>query len=594
MNTPLRATSAKSKFLEISQLLLSYETVRACRSVLVVLAILAATPQADALEEIVFEDIFGRRLNEGGMTLVDWEGQIANPAIQIFVRPPSDAAFPATATLSAAEPRLYFNLPSAATVAGPSKSLSFPNASPVPVFISIFPDRDISDESHELSITFTASGGARRTQRLAVAVIDQDKIRSNAFAVQLDFSKDKTGFFDAADKRAIVRQAAEDWAYFFSGMNLGSVAANTEQTFIWNSDGFTGGGYVRNTSAYTGYLLYAYGIDQPAPPYRSGGESSLAGGFQRAGGKQLPLRRSGGTEIEVKGNYNTLGWHLATSDDDWWKASNLVNVQNDLYSIAHHEIGHALIFHPGHTTFGKFKTAGKIDDPRVVAYHGSSLPVDSTDHLDGIVDRLSKKGAFGYEYYGSVPPRRWTITKLDLLVAQAVGYELRETSAFAPLMIAQAAAGRGALGVRYSQQLHASGGIPFYRWSLATGSLPDGLVFDSFTGRIEGVPTSLGTFAFAIELRDYDAVTPPVVQNLSIRIEENPFLIIGVEKVEGAAVVKFTTVSGRSYRVECSDELGSGAWRVLADGIAGMGGIVSVSDEDAVNVPERFYRAIEF
>src|SRR5687768_12527769 len=86
------------------------------------ISLLLALPfNARALNELIFEDNFGRRLNERGMVLVDWEGQIANPAIRIFVRPPSDATFPASAVISGTESRLYFDLPSQATGSGPNK-----------------------------------------------------------------------------------------------------------------------------------------------------------------------------------------------------------------------------------------------------------------------------------------------------------------------------------------------------------------------------------------------------------------------------------------------------------------------------------------
>ena len=336
--------------------------------------LIALAPRASALNEIIFEDIFGRALNARGMVLVDWEGQIANPAIKIFVRPPSDATFPATAAISSTQPRLYFDLPSTATANGPAKTLSFPNSTPVSVLVSIYPDRDTSDENHTLSITFTAAGGAQRTQTLAVRVIDQDKAQPSLFAVTMDFTKDQTGFFNVAARRDIVRQVAEDWAYFFTGMNLDLVPAGAEQTFIWNPTGFINGNYTTNSSAYRGFLLYAYGISAASPPYRSGGEPSFAGGFQASGGSALPLKRSGGMEIEIKGNFNTLGWYLTTGDDDWWIASNFGNEQNDLASIAHHEIGHSLIFNPSHTLFGTFKTNGEIDDADVVDYVGNPVP----------------------------------------------------------------------------------------------------------------------------------------------------------------------------------------------------------------------------
>ena len=556
--------------------------------------LLALAPQVSALNEMVFEDIFGRRLNEQGMVLVDWEGQIANPAIRIFVRPPSDATFPASAVISGTEARLYFDVPSQATASGPSKTLSFPNAAPVPVRISIFPDRDATPENHTLTVVFTANGGAQRTQTLASRVIDQDQAQTPPpFAVIVDFSRDQTGFFNQAARRDIVRQAAEDWTYFFAGMNLDLVAAGAEQTFIWNSNGFTGGQYVTNAAAYRGFLLYAYGIDQASPPYRSGGEPSFAGGFQRSGGTALPLKRSGGTEIEIKGNFNTLGWYLTIGDGDWWRASNLGHEQNDLYSIARHEIGHALIFNPAHTRFGNFKSAGSVNDAAVVAYHGSAPAVDASDHLNGALDRLSRKGAFGYEYFGDVPARRWLITKLDLLVAQAIGYTLRATSPFAPLAIGTTALPRGAVGDYYSQMLAATGGIPFYEWAITSGALPGGLTLDSFTGAIRGNPTVTGTFNFTVRLRDYDTATTPVTRMLSIRVEATP-LRIETERSGANMLVHFTTIAGRTYRIEYKDDLPDAEWSVLAANVAGTGSTITITDTGSANLPKRFYRALEF
>ncbi len=553
---------------------------------------LALAPRASALNPIGFEDIFGRSLSARGMTLVDWEGQIANPAIKIFLRPPSDATFPATAVISSTQPRLYFDLPSTATATGPSKTLSFPNATPVPVLVSIYPDRDTLDENHTLSVTFTANGGAQRTQTLGAHVIDQDKALPNLFAVTLDFSKDLTGFFGDAAKRNIVRQAAEDWAYFFTGMNLDAVPATTEQTFIWNSNGFTGGAHNTNSAAYTGFLLYAYGINQAAPPYRSGGEPSFNGGFQRVGGLQIPLKRSGGTEIEIKGNYNTLGWYLTTGDNDWWKASNFGNEVNDLASIAHHEIGHSLIFNPAHSIFGSFKAGGSVNDAAVEDYQGSLPVIDGSDHLDGSIDRLSRKGAFGYEYYGDMPARRWTITKLDLLVAQAIGYTLRATSAFAPLYFETTALPRGAVNDYYSQTLTGSGGVPSYEWTVIAGALPGGLTLDSFTGEIRGMPAATGTFNFTVQLRDYDPQTTPEEVNLSIRIEATPFRITSVVRSGANILVNFTTAPGQTYRVEYKNDLRDAAWTVLIGNVAGTGAIATKTDFE-VGAAKRFYRAVE-
>lgn len=46
-------------------------------------------------------------------------------------------------------------------------------------------------------------------------------------------------------------------------------------------------------------------------------------------------------------------------------------------------------------------------------------------------DALSGFGAFGNEYHGLMPARRWIITRVDLLALEQVGYKLRPSS-FAP------------------------------------------------------------------------------------------------------------------------------------------------------------------
>ncbi|MGI8602450.1 MAG: Ig domain-containing protein [Verrucomicrobiales bacterium] len=547
--------------------------------------------ESQALDELVFEDRFGRRLNEKAISLVDWEGQIANPAVQVSIKPPPDATFPAGAVLSSPEPRLYFNEPSQAGVGGPSKNLSFQNAATqVPFLVSVFPDRNADNEEPVLTIRFTAANGMQKTQSIPVRVLDQDKEVPHPFKVTVNFSQDQTGFFNDGAKRSIIEQAASDWAYFFSDMNLDTVAAQAEQTFIWNSDGFNSGRHIRNANAYRGFLLYAYGIHSPA--LRSGGEPSFSGGFQHSGGTALPLKRSGGVEIETAGNFNELGWFLTTSDDDWWKARNFGNEQNDLYSIAHHEIGHSLIFNPSHTRFGQFKNSGKVEDAQVLAYQKVHPPIDSFDHLDGSIDRLSRKGAFGYEYFGEVPRRRWLVTKLDLLVAQAVGYTLRATSAFAPLDMITTALPRGTVSGYYSQVLAASGGIPSYEWAVASGTLPPGLFLDSFTGEISGQPTAAGTFGFTVRLRDHDRDTPGVSRALNIRVETTPLEIKTFENEGADARITFTTVAGRSYRVEFRSDLAS-SWTTLANNVPGTGDNVIVIDTSMGSQARRFYRVIE-
>ena len=389
-------------------------------------------PTDPALSEgLQVEDIFGRAVNDHGLVLVDWEGSIANPAIKFFILPPPDAKYPARVVIRATEPRLSFDLPSRAGPDGPRKEIRLRRPEKTPVSVSIFPDRDGRDEDHRLAIEFTDADGKERSLRLPVHVVDQDRDRPASFPITVDFSQDRTGFFGVEARRDAVIRAAQDWAYFFDGSDLDPTPAGAETTLIWDPDGFHTSRRVTNEKPYTGYLLYAYGIDSPL--LRSGGEPSRLGGFQSQEGKALPIRRSGGYEAEVKGNYNRNGWLVGLDDADWWKATNSGDVENDLESIAHHEIGHALVFNPAHVRFGMAKRLGTLRDERVRAYLGSDPAIDRADHLAGSIDPASLRGAFGHEYHGRMPRGRWLITKLDLLCAQAVGYRLRETSAFVPL-----------------------------------------------------------------------------------------------------------------------------------------------------------------
>ena len=118
-----------------------------------------------------------------------------------------------------------------------------------------------------------------------------------------------------------------------------------------------------------------------------------------------------------------------------------------------------------------------------------------------------------------MPLGRWLITKGHLLIAQAIGYTLRETSPFTPLSIT-AAPSEGTLDAPYSYTANVSGGTPAYYWSIESGTLPEGLSIDSFTGTISGTPRQHGTFNFTISVSDYDETTSRVTRTLTLTIRE--------------------------------------------------------------------------
>jgi hypothetical protein len=364
-----------------------------------------------------------------------------------------------------------------------------------------------------VELQFDDANGRSQILKLPCRVLAVEKKDHKAFPITVDFSQDRTGFFNDEDRRRILKQAAEDWAYYFEPVKLDPVAAGNEQTFVWDDDGFKKGHSVVNSHPYTGYLLYTYGIH--SAELRSGGEPSRTGRLQS---RKLPTHRSGGLEIETEGNYNSKGWLVSLAADDFWQATNLASVKNDLYSIAHHEVGHALIFNPANPLFDRAKKMGRFVDPAIRAYFGTDLKIDNADHLAGAIDPASRRGAFGNEFHGDMPQCRWQITKLDLLCARAVGYPLRATSAFAPLQLLTKGIPPAVLGKTYTEKLRAAGGIPFYNWELVDGSLPAGLKLDSFSGEISGIPANVGVFEFSVRIRDYDEKTPGLSRKLRVEI----------------------------------------------------------------------------
>ena len=465
-------------------------------------------------------DKFNRNLAGNKITLVDWEGYMANPAIKLTLAPASGTTLPITATITANGPRLYFDMPSTVGATGPSKTITFSTNTAQDFYLSIFPDRGDGDENYTLTI---ASGAGNQT--FPVFVKDQDSaIASVPFNLIVDFSQDKPAYNfynNSATNRGIANTAAQDWAYFLNNMNFDTVLANTQFTYIWD-DNYSGGNFITNANGYRGFLLYCYGYENTVS-IRSGGAPSTSG-FQSIGATPTQLRRSGTHELEHRGNYNILGWNTSITDDTWYVATNLGNVPNDLYSINMHEIGHALTFNPGYPVFSTYKTQGFINEASLVSYQGGNVPIDAFDHLSNgqtddalkTTDRISKKGAFGSDYALQIPRGRWLITKLNLLVMQAIGYQLRNTSCLKPPVISTSSLAPANMGVAYQADVVAEWGIPFFNYTISAGAFPPGLSINSFTGSISGTPTTGGTYNFTAKVYDYDSVF--VTKNLFITV----------------------------------------------------------------------------
>ncbi len=80
--------------------------------------------------DLEFTDRFGRTINNVGLVLVDWEGYLANPALEFFLHPPAAATLPASVSITGNGVRLYLDAPSVVGAAGPSKVVGSPRHRP--------------------------------------------------------------------------------------------------------------------------------------------------------------------------------------------------------------------------------------------------------------------------------------------------------------------------------------------------------------------------------------------------------------------------------------------------------------------------------
>lgn len=470
---------------------------------LVVLSLLGVQSSVGPL---LLQDRHGNDLNAVGVTLVDWEGPIANPAILLRLQFNKPVYLPMKVELSANGSRLMFDLFSTVSNFGPRKTIFIAEQDKVAEFyMNIAHDNDGIDESYILRIETTDANQAKRHYAFPVVVIDQDADRNNEFNPVLDFSNDKTGFFADLNTRTIAQMAVRDWCYYLDKQSFDEVAKGQEESWIWNPDGFRSGYAVRNKEAFKDFLLYFHGISHE--PSHSGAGASDRGGLHSRLGVLTGLRRSGTVSIETSGNWNRLGWLIDAKDNSWNISSNMSSEKHDFYSVVKHEIGHALAFHKVHPAFNDKVIDNKYVDEKIRDYVGKDPLISEVEHFYETIDPVSKVGVFGNEYGGSMPRYRWFITKFDLLVLQSIGYRLRDTSPFRRLHHEGSSLIRFKRNQRASYYMPVKGGIPSYCFRVISGNLPPGISLNVLTGEFTGRPTVCGEFPVKIRVLDQDPTT---------------------------------------------------------------------------------------
>ncbi|MFC4015931.1 Ig domain-containing protein [Nonomuraea purpurea] len=462
-------------------------------------------------------DMFGRTVNDYGVKLVDWQGYLANPYVELTVRPPSELRFPVTVDLKAeGTSRLMMDLPSQLTATGATKSLSFASASEQKTFkLAIHSKRGPgADESYTLRLTLRDAGGATYQQSMPIRVQQDEKTALQpSLPIAFDYRYDNiTGYFNDPAFRTASEEAVKDWFRFFDMAPFDTVAAGAENNHLPGNN-WQNTINVTNQSAYNGMYVFFRGIQTPY----STGYPAANGKYSARGGQQLPgpLHRSTAMIFE----YDEAGKRLFTSlaDEDWYKTEIAGSVL-DVHGLVMHEYGHAVAYHSDWAGMRSYVQSGG-NDPDVVAYQGSPVPLDGSYHIPGeqrYWDRISgQNGGWTHLF----PTRRWMLTKLALLVAENAGWKLnRNLTPFLPPSIVTTSLPQARAGTAYQQTLSAKGGVPFYDWQVTAGALPAGLSLDRFTGAITGTPTAAGTFGFTVRLRDYDRLSTPVTRTFQLTV----------------------------------------------------------------------------
>ncbi|GAA2208157.1 hypothetical protein GCM10009850_036150 [Nonomuraea monospora] len=466
-------------------------------------------------------DLFGRTVNSYGVKLVDWQGYLANPYVELTVRPPADMRFPLTIDLKAeGTSRLMMDLPSQLTATGATKTLTFASASEQKVFrLAIHSRRGPgADEQHTLRLSIRDAGGATYQHSLPIHVQQDEKSALQpTIPIAFDYRYDTiTGYFSDTGVRTAAEEAVKDWFRFFDLQPFDTVAAGAEPNHLPGND-WQNTVNVTNNAAYNGMYVFFRGIQTP---YSTGYPASN-GRYSTRGGQQVPgpLHRSTAMILE----YDEANKQLFTSlaDKDWYRTEIQGSVL-DVHGLVMHEYGHAVAFHSDWAGMRSY-VAGGGNDPDVVAYQGRAVPLDSSYHIPGDQpnwDRLSgQSGGWTHLF----PTRRWMLTKLALLVAENAGWKLnRNLTPFLPPSITTTSLPQATPGAAYQHTLAARGGVPFYDWQVTGGSLPAGLTLDRFTGAITGTPAAAGTSTFTVQLRDYDRLSTPVTRSFTLTVGGAP------------------------------------------------------------------------
>ena len=189
-----------------------------------------------------------------------------------------------------------------------------------------------------------------------------------------------------------------------------------------------------------------------------------------------------------------------------------------------------------------------------LAYGGSGSPPYSWSITAGALPPgITLTGTGTYNAYGliegtptAVGAYDFTITATDLTGGTWVNQ--CSLSVFAPVVFTGSSAPYAQTGVAYFQATGATGGTPPYTFTITSGALPPGILLDASTGALSGIPTTVGRFAFTLQV--VDSLGSTSSENLSITVSSvgaiySPLSASGIPSP--ILLVEIQTRAGNNY-----------------------------------------------
>jgi hypothetical protein len=134
-----------------------------------------------------------------------------------------------------------------------------------------------------------------------------------------------------------------------------------------------------------------------------------------------------------------------------------------------------------------------------------------------------------------------TVTVTATSVADATKSASVSVTVTPPPSVSTSSLPAGTVATPYSQTLQASGGAGSLTWSLASGTLPNGLSL-SAGGVISGTPTATGTSNFTVQVTDSGSPALSATKQLTITVNPAPLAIVTTALPNGTVQSTYSSI----------------------------------------------------